>query len=746
MLEINDFLEIIKNEKGYDLDNKQKEVVEYGTGPLWVVAGPGSGKTEVLVLRTLKLIFVDNLPPSSIIITTFTEKAANNLFERILNYSNLFFKKNPDLEQEIDIHELKIGTLHSLCNDIMLENKYPEYENYRLLDELEQYLFIFEHSEFVKDKSDKYMPLCEHFSYLFNKFDPVAGSYGWKGDELPNKWRRTSAAISLFNRTVEDYLDIGKMKNAESPWDLFLEAYADYMNDLEEHRRCDFAHLQEKFLEFLETPLGERFLKGDDKGTQYGIKYVLVDEYQDTNPIQEAIYLKLAQFNHNLCVVGDDDQALYRFRGGTVDCMVTFKKACINAFGIEPDEVSVKYLNSNYRSHPNIVYYYDDYIKSFKSMRLDGARVERKPPLKPKSKISGDYPAVGYITGDTIPKTAENFALFVDDLLHNKIIENPSQCALLMRSVRESPRNAGPFAEALRQLDIPVYNPRSKSFLEQEEIACALGAFLSIVDPDSSALNAVVIGKIRDIVEYWVEEYNRISSKHPELSEYVNKSVTEIGKVGIKEWIGVNILDIFYHILAHAPFNEWKDDVEKTYRLGMLSTIFETYASIPYPGYPGSTRGELRTSSTAGGIVSFGWRTTFYYALIGLLSSRGLDDPEDEQLISPPDRFPIMTVHQAKGLEFPFVFVYGLKQNLRSDDSILLEDAFSDFRKNPPLVDFSPEERAEHDMIRFYYVAYSRAKYALIHIVPKAHLSSGYLGFIGKRLKKFQEKAEDVGV
>ena len=79
--------------------------------------------------------------------------------------------------------------------------------------------------------------------------------------------------------------------------------------------------------------------------------------------------------------------SIYRFRGGTVDCMVTFKKACVNVFSIEPEEVAVKYLNSNYRSHPNIVNYYDDYIKSFKSMRLEGARVEGKPSLRPKVKL-----------------------------------------------------------------------------------------------------------------------------------------------------------------------------------------------------------------------------------------------------------------------------------------------------------------------------------------------------------------------
>lgn len=410
-MNITQLFELINEVKGYDLDEIQKDVVEHGEGPLWVVAGPGSGKTEVLVLRTLKLIYVDNFSPASIIITTFTEKAAKNLFERILNYTSLITEKYPELEK-IDIHNLKIGTLHSLCNDIMLENKYPDYENYRLLDNIEQYLFIYEHSNFVNDNSELYLPLCQHFSYLFDRFDGVTGSYGWNGEKIPNKWRRTNAAIQIFNRIVEDMVDVQKMEDGDEYWKLLKQAYEDYYNNMKEHRRCDFSHLQKKFLEFLDSPLGQRFLEGDGTEVRPGIKYILVDEYQDTNPIQEMIYLSLAKHCHNLCVVGDDDQALYRFRGGTVDCMVTFKEACEKSFDITFSKDSIKFLNSNYRSHPNIVHYYDNYINSFEAMNLDKARVENKPELIPKGSISGDYPAVAYITGRTIDLSAENLALF----------------------------------------------------------------------------------------------------------------------------------------------------------------------------------------------------------------------------------------------------------------------------------------------------------------------------------------------
>lgn len=457
-------LQIIEPILGHPLDREQLDVINHNNGPLWVVAGPGSGKTEVLVVRTLKLIFVNEINLKSIIITTFTEKAAKNLFDRILNYASYIFQSNPNLEQQIDIHSLRVGTLHSLCNDIMLEYKYPGYENYRLLDGTEQYLFIYEHSDLVKDKSNKYLSMWLNFDYLVDGYDPITNSSGWNDrTKSPNRWKKTKAAIGIFNRIVEDLIDLNRMRNTIGIWGLLSEAYEDYLQKLESNGRCDFAHLQEKFLKFLNIPLGSLFLNGDNSERHPGVKYVMVDEYQDTNPIQEAIYLKLAENTHNICVVGDDDQALYRFRGGTVDCMVTFDQACNRYWGTSVNQVPL-FLNANYRSHSSIVSYYDAYITSFPAMHLSGARVNGKPSLDPRSGISGNYPAVAYITGRTIEITANTFARFVHDLLDNNIIQRPSQCALLMRSVKETARNARPFADSLRAVGIQPYNPRSRTF------------------------------------------------------------------------------------------------------------------------------------------------------------------------------------------------------------------------------------------------------------------------------------------
>src|SRR5262249_45064820 len=153
--------------------------------------------------------------------------------------------------------------------------------------------------------------------------------------------------------------------------------------------RCDFAHLQARFLEFLSQPAGRQLLDGVE-GKTPRLKYVLVDEYQDTNPLQERIYLALGSRRpHNIAVVGDDDQALYRFRGGTVAGMVNFDKACKAAFGLAPSTVQ---LVENYRSHAEIVAFFNAYIGSFAEMQRLGVRAPGKLPVLPRASITGSYP------------------------------------------------------------------------------------------------------------------------------------------------------------------------------------------------------------------------------------------------------------------------------------------------------------------------------------------------------------------
>ena len=130
-----EFLAIVEEDTGRKLNSEQRAAVTHGPGPLWVLAGPGSGKTEVLVLRCLKLALVDRVEPRSIILTTFTEKAARSLQERILTRKAAVEARYGSV-RDIDVSTIRIGTLHSIANDVMREFRYRPYQNTQLLDEL----------------------------------------------------------------------------------------------------------------------------------------------------------------------------------------------------------------------------------------------------------------------------------------------------------------------------------------------------------------------------------------------------------------------------------------------------------------------------------------------------------------------------------------------------------------------------------------------------------------------------------
>jgi DNA helicase-2/ATP-dependent DNA helicase PcrA len=345
-------LQTVQNKTGRRLNEDQKKAIAHGNGPLWVLAGPGSGKTEVLVLRCLKLALVDEIPPRSIILTTFTEKAARSLKERLLTRKASIEAKFPSVK-DIDVSAIRVGTLHSIASDVMHEFRYLPYQNVQLLDELEQLMFVHKKSAIAAGQGSQLKsPPPDEFWVTFGfLLDRHTGFY-------PGKWKRAKAGVDLFDRIVEDRIDQTSMMAAtELTYKMAVELYRDYAHELESSKQVDFAHLQSHFLNFLESPQASLFLKGDGSPARPGVRHILVDEYQDTNPIQELIYFKLASRNpHNLSVVGDDEQALYRFRGGDVRCILSFETAVAKSWGTKPTKV---YLTLNYRSLDPIVSFFN---------------------------------------------------------------------------------------------------------------------------------------------------------------------------------------------------------------------------------------------------------------------------------------------------------------------------------------------------------------------------------------------------
>jgi DNA helicase-2/ATP-dependent DNA helicase PcrA len=317
--------------------------------------------------------------------------------------------------------------------------------------------------------------------------------------------------------------------------------------------------------------LGKKFVEEDDDISSR-LSHVLVDEYQDTNPIQEEIYLKMCrQPPHNVTVVGDDDQALYRFRGGTVECMVNFGKTIRDRFNIKTQSIE---LIENYRSHGRIVNWCNEYITSFDAMIKPGARSPDKSKLIPKSKINGNYPAVSLISGESNDEVADKFAGMVKNLMENRIINDPSDCVLLMRSTRYSKNYALPFMNALSNKQIMVFNPRARNYLQQEEIQIALGAFLEIVDQNPDEL--VLSRDTKDDCNGWRDEYKELVKdyRYAKLKKYVDKSIQIISTLRHGQRLQSTMQDILYHILNHEPFRGWLEDPEKTFRLGELTRLF----------------------------------------------------------------------------------------------------------------------------------------------------------------------------
>lgn len=725
-MDLERFLEIIRripNRQNFELTTDQQQILQQRNGPLWVIAGPGSGKTEILVLRCLCLIYVDRIDPRSIFVTTFTEKAARELEDRISDYSSWISQNVPPSEiEEIDVTHVRVGTLHSLCNEILQEYRYPSYQNVRLMDELEQLMFTSEHSELVRHRPTS----NSNEANLWRNFGGLLG--GWANvpinRRMSAKLNRAIAFRALVGRIVEYQVDVERMHQQGGFWGILAEGYNDYVRKLSDLHRSDFSHVQATFLEFLGEPKGNLFLDGDGSTDHPGITHILVDEYQDTNPIQETIYFELTgREPHNLMVVGDDDQAIYRFRGGTVEALINFNNSCANAWNIDINSIQPIQLYDNFRSHRCIVEWCNHYITSFPIMRQTGARAPGKRPLEARSEINrlqGDYPSIGVITGPHTRDVARVFALVIRELLDEGIVTDPSDCALLMRSTRETRTWAGPYVQALRNQGVEVYNPRAKTFMDQEEVRSALGTFLAVVDPALGGCPS----PLRRIANQWRDAYQQVSVSSQELSDYVERAAAQIASKGPITRLNTGAMELFYLLLAFPPFSQWQDDLERSLRLAKLTRILEAYTAMPQPDAPDRTRNWLSTSSQ-GYEISYRWRQSFYWGLVAILEREGLNDEEDEYIIFPPGRLPIMTIFQAKGLQFPFVFVATTQSDSpQPSGAHEAEDLLYPFRINAIPQRFQAPQRAIQDFARLFYVAHSRAQYGLIILTTDGQLQA----------------------
>lgn len=692
-----------------DLNEAQLNAVAHGVGPLMIMAGPGSGKSEVIVWRCLKLLLVDGINPKSIIVTTFTEKAARNLINRITNYITLI-----RTHLELDIREIPdasliyIGTLHSLCNEIMQEYRYIPYQNKRLMDDFEQRFFVYRYCRVSNrwDGRKRPGPSQDFWNYF-----GITRHY--------MKWDRVNGAISILNRIVEDNVNICLLEEEVEKNEIFQELmtfYKEYETQLEENYRCDFSHLQRFFLDFLDSEQGALFLNGDTSRGKPPIEYILVDEYQDTNPIQESIYFRLAERTTNLTIVGDDDQAMYRFRGGSTDAIVNFNEQCETNLGVASE---IFQLITNYRSPQRIIDLFNDYVFHYENYNSPGVRAPKEPMVSGLN-IENEWDTILCIRGQNGANLAELTVEMIEDIINRGYVVDPSQIVLLFSSTREGPRGTGPFVAQLNERDIPYFNPRSRMVQESVEVQQILGAMIEFLDPSDDEnpeglyINHMLPGMgIRDDLRQFLNNC-RISFRDldsgVELHSVIERSLEKARAMDPNSFVGgLNLMNVFYRIINLPPFSSYLTDPRISPRIGILSHLLEAYTSTNYAS--------LVTSSPRSSTTGFTFKRNiignFYVPFCELLISKGINDFEDKEFPIPRGSVQIMTYHQAKGLEFPFVFLLSLTSNPRKGTEHTLEEIFNDYRERPITL-HTREERAFHDYFRKLYVGKSRAQLGVI--------------------------------
>jgi len=660
------------------LNEAQREAVARIDGPLLIIAGPGSGKTLVLVVRTLNILLQGKAEPEEIVLCTFTEKAAFELRDRVAQAART-------LGYTGDLSQLHVGTIHSICNRYLTRFRHHTWlnNNYEVLDELTQALFLFEHFDEIVGESE------------------TGGRYlgKWK-----TRWTAITGLLAFFNKITEELVDPANLVSSDEP---FLQqlgpAYGRYVEALKERNRLDFAHQQKVFYDLLRQPDISDQVRDE-------VRYVMVDEYQDTNYIQERLLFRLAAPQNNLCAVGDDDQSLYRFRGATVRNILEFSQHF--------DDCPQVWLTVNYRSHRRIIEAYDGFMAGC-DWSNPGSRFDFRyaKTIEPDScEDHPDYPAVFSIWGENRTDEANRLADLVAFLKENEVIEDYNQVALLLHSVRSN--HSGAYTQALEQRGIPAFAPRARAYFDNEEVQLMVGCFAALLGwygDNRGSLSGYALNELADYVDICLKAVAKagVVGDHP-LARALQRRVAEIEGLSEGQTLNRHLADYLYEFVAYHPFADMMDNENRARNLAIFSqllAVFQHYYQYGVITY--GNRGPLRLH--------------VFNSFMRFLYLGGINEYEDSDRPFPSGHVQVMTIHQSKGLEFPLVIVGSLAANISSAKQV--DRLLGPFFHREP---FEAENRiTEFDRMRLHYVAFSRAERLLVLATtetPKPHFDPIWQG------------------
>jgi DNA helicase II / ATP-dependent DNA helicase PcrA len=631
------------------LNEKQREAVLQADGPVMIIAGAGSGKTRVLTYRIAHLIKL-GIDPFSILALTFTNKAAREMKDRIVRLVGT------------DARNLWMGTFHSVFARILRfeceKINYPA--NFTIYD--------------TEDSK--------------NLIKSILGEQG-----LDDKIYKPASVLSRISAAKSSLMSVAEYNNNT---DIVAEDRSTgkprmgYIYELYTKRCFNAGAMDFDDLLFNTYKLLKKFPEVLYK-YQHRFKYILVDEYQDTNFAQYVIIKKLAALNENICVVGDDAQSIYAFRGANIQNILSYEK--------DYPDLKIFKLEQNYRSTANIVniansaigHNRDQIKKTVWTHNEEGDKIKVLRALSDNEE--------GMMVANTIFQSKMNYQM------HNK------DFAILYRTNSQSRS----MEEALRRLNIPYRIYGGLSFYHRKEIKDLLAYFRMSFNPhDEEALKRIINYPARGIGKTTVEKLtvtaaeNDVSlwevmcehKKYPaglnsgtiaRISDFVTMIRSFQVMVPVKDAYEVashiagstGILKELYNdrspegISRYENIQELLNGIKEfTQKVEQIKEAGEEFAATHEGEYPD--------------IVDRKSTLDIFMQDIALLTDADADDPDGDDKVS------LMTIHSAKGLEFPQVFVVGLEENLFP--SYLSVNSRSELE----------EER------RLFYVAITRAQTRLI--------------------------------
>ena len=581
------------------LNEAQQEPVLQKDGPMIIIAGAGSGKTRVLTVRIAYLMSL-GVDAFSILALTFTNKAAREMKKRI-----------GDIVGAAEAKNLWMGTFHSVFARILRSeaDKLGFPSNFTIYDTQDSVRLI---SAIIKEMQldkDVYKP------------KQVLG-------------RISSYKNSLI--TVKAYFNNPELQEADamSKKPRLGEIYQNYVERCFKSGAMDFDDLLLKTNELLNR-FPDVLAKYQDR-----FRYILVDEYQDTNHSQYLIVRALSDRFQNICVVGDDAQSIYAFRGANINNILNFQK--------DYDNVKTYRLEQNYRSTKNIVEAANSIIDKNKT-KLEKV-VWTANDFGPKIKVQRSI-------------TDGEEGRFVASEIFEQKMRNQmrnGQFAILYRTNAQSRA----MEDALRKRDIPYRIYGGLSFYQRKEIKDVLCYLRLVINPkDEEALVRVINYPARGIGDTTVEKIT-VAANHYKRSLF--EVMENIDKIDLKLNSGTKqkIEDFVTMIKSFQVINEQQDAFVLTEHVAKKTGLVQELKKDATP--EGIARIE-NIETLMGGIKDFiegqreidGARGALSEFLEDVALATDLDKDTGDD-----DRVALMTIHLAKGLEFPYVFVVGMEEDL----------------------------------------------------------------------------------